>query len=151
MGWGADARTTMVSVLHICSDCKYLCSYTITVTTMTSQNCQARNPCCAGHVLFFCLIEMMVWFCSSLQSLTLSVYSERNVQVSVHTSWREEMATHQYTSFLETCLVPLLHRSAWPVGSLLSPFRGAQKLNDDIAFQGWALPVQDTSLIWHWG
>lgn len=53
---------------------------------------------------------------------------------------------HQYSSFLEICLVPLLHRSAWPVGSLLSPIRGAQKLNDGIAFQGWAPPVQDTSV-----
>lgn len=59
------------------------------------------------------------------------------------------MAIHQYTRFLETCLLPLRHRSAWPVGALVSPIRGAKKLDDDIAFQGWALPVQDTPLLRH--
>lgn len=55
------------------------------------------------------------------------------------------MGIHQYMSFLETCLLPLLHRSSWPVDLLLSPIRGAKTLDDDIAFQGWALPVRDSS------
>lgn len=44
---------------------------------------------------------MIVWFWwqSGLigysKSLTLSVYAERNVQVSVYKSWLEEMSIHQ--------------------------------------------------------
>lgn len=164
LGWRADARTTMISVVHICSDCKYLglCHYlfirieysTSAVISMISQKCHWRwkSMLCTSYFPFLCnsddcVVLMGAWFYQLLQSLTLKVYTERNVQVSVYRSWPKEMVIHQYTSFLETGLLPLLHRSALPVASLLSPIRSSLKMDDDIAFQGWVLPVQHTSLL----
>lgn len=51
-------------------------------------------------------------------SLTTSMDADRNQQISVHESWLEEMATHQYTSCLETCLFSLHH---WPALLSLAP------------------------------
>lgn len=64
MGWGADSRTTMVSVVHICSDCKYLCfspfrliyteNATSTVTSMISLNChwQKKSMLSTSYPIF---------------------------------------------------------------------------------------------------
>lgn len=46
------------------------------------------------------------------------------------------MAVNQYTASLESTLLPFPHRSAGPLGVLLCLIRGAQKLDNDIAFQG---------------
>lgn len=148
----------MVSVVHICSDC--LISMLLFSHTQRTQCPQSpvwfqktvagrRNPRRAHLFLDDCVCVVSMVLLATPESNLECVYTERNVQVSVYKCWQEEMAIHQCTSFLETCLLPLLHRSAWPVGSLLSPIRGAQKLDDDIAFQGWALPVRDTSLLWY--
>lgn len=67
-----------------------------------------------------------------------------NVQASIYKSSVEEISIHQYASFLETCLLPLLHRST----TLLNPTKDTQTLHGDIASRGWACPVQDTSLLW---
>lgn len=109
-----------------------------------------RHPCCTHHILFFYVTAMTVWFWQQPgfigYSKSLTLYKKRNVHVSVYKSWLK--AIHQHTHFLETTLLPLLHRSAWPVDLLLNPIRGAQKLDDDI-FQGWAPPVRDASYLWH--
>lgn len=167
MGWWAAARTTMVSVVHMCSDCEYLCFSSFFPHIHREPSVHSHqfdftklSLAIEIHVAriifsFFCVIPTIVWFWRQpgfvgySKSLTLSVYTESNMQVSVYKSWLEEMAIHQYTRFLETSLLPLLHRSAWPLGLLLSLIRGAQKLDNDIAFQGWALPVQDASSLWH--
>lgn len=104
---------------------------------------QKKSMLCRSCSLFLPIREdyaalTAAWFRWSIQTNLECEYRETKVWVSVHKSWWEEMVAHQYTSFLEICLVPLLQRSTWPVGSLLSPIRGAQKLNDGIAFQGWA-------------
>ena len=77
MRWGADARTTMVSVVHLCRDCKYLSfsSFLLihtensasTVISMISQNCQwqEKSTLCTSSSVWkrwLCVIDgSLVW------------------------------------------------------------------------------------------
>lgn len=88
----------MVFVLHISNDCNYLWPCKFTVTTMTSHDCQAEEIHIL-RVIFFswlllngdgCAVLLAAWFSQSLQSLTLSVDNERDVQVVAHRRWQEK-------------------------------------------------------------
>lgn len=142
--------TASIYVFLIFSLCMQTTQHPVTRLILQSCHWREKTMLCARHspvraiVLWF---STTVWFYQLLQSLTCPrVDVDRNVQVSVHKSCPEKVASHQYTRFLETCLSTRLH---WP-GPLFNPTRGVQKLNDDIPVQGWALPVQNTSSLWHW-
>lgn len=106
-----------------------------------------RFVLCTSFFWFLCwkLECKFLFYCGSLAFFLLSCsVGLWNAQASIYNSSVEEISIHQYASFLETCLLPLLHRST----TLLNPTKGTQTLHRDIASRGWARPVQDTSLLW---
>ncbi len=129
MGWGADVKTTMVSVVHICSDCKYLCFspflfiYTarsaFTVTSVISQIChwQKKSTLCTSYLLFLCNRDNLTAAClyQLLQSPTLSVCRYQSTKADRRKWWSiNTQVSWKPASFLSCTelLGRLVHSSA---------------------------------------